>query len=81
MARHDTRYRDVAPTVPPTIDRLISVREMIARTSLSRSTLWRMVRMGHLPAPVQITPARIAWRESQIAAWLEARTPRTPEAA
>ena len=57
------------------------MREMIARTSLSRSTIWRMARAGHLPAPVRITSARIGWRESQIAAWLDARTPRASEAA
>ncbi|MCC7045030.1 MAG: AlpA family phage regulatory protein [Acidobacteria bacterium] len=79
MARTETARTHDTPTA--TLDRLMTTRELIARTSLSRSTLWRMARSGALPPPVRLTPTRIAWRESQIAAWLDARTPRTPEAA
>lgn len=79
MARTEPRYTPPAPVT--TCDRIITTREMIQRTSLSRTTLWRLSREGVIPAPVQITPSRIGWRESQVAAWLDARTPRTPEAA
>lgn len=79
-ARRETA-RSIATTIPATLDRLLTTRELIARTSLSRSTLWRMTRAGAIPAPIQLTPTRVAWRESQIAAWLEARTPRSSEAA
>lgn len=78
MARPETAR--TPDTRPATLDRLLTTRELIARTSLSRSTLWRMARTGALPAPIQLTPSRIAWRESQIAEWLDARRPRPMEA-
>jgi prophage regulatory protein len=42
----------------------------MARTTLSRSTLWRLSREGRIPQPIQITPHRIGWREADITAWL-----------
>lgn len=42
--------------------RLISRREVEARTSLSRATIWRKVRAGLFPKPVSLG-SRVAWRE------------------
>lgn len=36
---------------------------------ISRTTAWRGVRDGWLPAPVQVSPGRKAWRASDVAAW------------
>jgi len=36
---------------------------------IGRTTAWRMVRAGELPKPVHLTPGRIGWRHSDIAAW------------
>jgi predicted DNA-binding transcriptional regulator AlpA len=36
---------------------------------ISRTTAWRGVRDGWLPAPVQVSPGRKAWKASDIAAW------------
>lgn len=40
------------------------------RTSLDRVTRWRLVKDGKFPAPVRISPGRVAWAESQITAWI-----------
>jgi len=37
--------------------------------NISRTTAWRMVRAGQLPKPVHISPNRIGWPQSTIAAW------------
>jgi prophage regulatory protein len=58
----------IRPDVPA---RLLSTDEVMRRTTLSRSTLWRLSRCGAIPRPIRITPGRIAWRESDVAAWLE----------
>jgi predicted DNA-binding transcriptional regulator AlpA len=34
-----------------------------------RTTWWRAIRRGEAPAPVQVSPGRVAWRESDICAW------------
>ena len=49
-------------------------------TSLSRTTVWRQIRAGAFPAPIKISPGRVAWRESDVVAWLNARTERTCDA-
>ena len=36
----------------------------------SGSTLWRKVRTGDFPAPVKLGPAITAWRERDVASWL-----------
>jgi len=43
------------------------------RTSLSRTTLWRMVRAGKFPKPISISPGRVAWSEAEVNAWMVAR--------
>lgn len=36
----------------------------------SGSTLWRKVRTGDFPSPVKLGPAITAWREREVASWL-----------
>ncbi|MFO6004890.1 helix-turn-helix transcriptional regulator [Pseudomonas aeruginosa] len=38
---------------------------------MARSTLWREVKAKRFPSPVQITPGRVGWRQSDINRWLE----------
>ena len=41
--------------------------------AVHRTTLWRWVRDGHLPRPVQLGPNTVAWDSAEIDAWLVAR--------
>ena len=59
-----------ATTIPA---RLISVIEAGRRTSLSRTTMWRLARQGAFPAPIKITDGRSAYVEAEISDWVEAR--------
>lgn len=54
-------------------DRIISAHDLVARLSLSRSTLWRLVRRGELPRPLRLSPGRVGWLESDVRKWLESR--------
>lgn len=38
-------------------------------TGLSRSTTWRMQRTGAFPRSIALSPGRVGWRESELAAW------------
>lgn len=55
------------------IVRFISVRDVVARTSLSRTTLWRLVRAGQFPKPRPLTAQRIAFVEAEVSEWLRAK--------
>jgi prophage regulatory protein len=54
-------------------DRLITSAMVRERTSLSRTTLWRLVTQAQFPPPVQISVNRIAWSEQAIADWIAGR--------
>jgi prophage regulatory protein len=43
------------------------------RTSLSRTTIWRLIRQGNFPQPIRITNRRIAWYEAAVSVWIAAK--------
>ena len=57
--------------------RMLRVPEVMARTGLSRTTLWRRVRTGTFPPPTELGENSIGWPESEITAWLAERPHRT----
>jgi prophage regulatory protein len=56
-----------------TLHRLKTVRQT---TALSRSELYRLVRAGRFPRPVAIGRRAVAWRDSDVQAWVASRTPK-----
>ncbi len=52
--------------------RLLPLREVLARTSLSRSTIYRMLAEGTFPASVPLG-SRVSWIESEVQNWIDAR--------
>lgn len=42
-------------------------------TGLSRSALYEQMKKGLFPRPVKLTSKAVAWRESDLADWLESR--------
>ena len=52
---------------------LILRPEVSALVGLSRTSIYRMIREGSFPEPVQVGKRRIAWRQSDLNAWLESR--------
>ena len=52
-------------------DRIIRIRTVIDRTSLSRSTIYRQMDKGTFPQQVRISVTGAGWRESDINKWIE----------
>lgn len=48
----------------------ITIDQLVKKTSLGRSTIYRMISEGKFPKPFQLVPNRNAWIESDIDAWL-----------
>ena len=44
-----------------------------AKTGLSRSALYAMMAEGRFPRPVRISAKAVAWRASEVAAWMASR--------
>jgi len=56
-------------------DRILRKPEVLERTGLSGTTLWREVKAERFPSPVQLSPHRIGWFESSVNAWMDKRQP------
>jgi prophage regulatory protein len=52
------------------LDRIIRLKAVLARTGLSRSTVYRKIREGSFPAQVPISVHGAGWHESAINRWI-----------
>jgi len=55
-------------------NRLLRLPEVLARTGLSRSTLYRLEADGQFPRRVKLGKRSVAFRESQLLEWIESRS-------
>jgi prophage regulatory protein len=55
----------------PETDRIIRSRTVLARTGLSRSTMYRKIAEGTFPAQIRISINGAGWYESEINRWVE----------
>jgi predicted DNA-binding transcriptional regulator AlpA len=53
--------------------RMIDCREVMDRTGLSRTTLWRLERARAFPSRRRLTSNRVGWIETEIEEWLRSR--------
>ncbi|CAL79856.1 putative Prophage CP4-57 regulatory protein [Bradyrhizobium sp. ORS 278] len=51
-------------------DRIIRLRTVLARTGLSRSTIYRKIAEGTFPAPLKISTNGSGWHDSEINSWI-----------
>ncbi|SES13462.1 helix-turn-helix transcriptional regulator [Sphingobium sp. YR768] len=51
-------------------DRIIRLKTVLARTGLSRSTVYRKIADGTFPAQIRISVHGAGWRESSINRWI-----------
>lgn len=52
---------------------LLTKPEVAAKTRMSVTSLWRLLRAGKFPYPVAIGERRIAWYEDEIDHWIATR--------
>ena len=55
------------------LEELLRVADCLRLLKISRSTLWRWVRDGHLSKPLRLSANVIAWRRSAIGEFLTGR--------
>ena len=54
---------------PPALDHFLSLRQVMAVTGMSKSSIYKGNRDGTFPAPVRPAGVRVAWLSSEIIAW------------
>jgi prophage regulatory protein len=55
------------------MERFLRIQEVQQRTGLKKSTLYLYIKQGRFPKPVPVTDRLVAWPESEVQAWIEAR--------
>jgi prophage regulatory protein len=60
---------------PQKSERIIRLSEVIDKTGLSKTTIYRLAAdtNSDFPAAVKLTTATIGWKESLIDAWIQSR--------
>lgn len=56
------------------LGRLLRRREVELITTLSRSSLYRLIAQNKFPQPIQLSANRCAWRAADVDAWLRKRS-------
>jgi len=51
----------------------LSLKQVQARTTLSRSTIYRKIAEGAFPSQFSITHSRVVWSEDDIENWMKER--------
>lgn len=51
-------------------ERIVRIKTVLARTGLSRSTIYRKIAEGTFPAQVRISVNGAGWKESDIDRWI-----------
>ena len=62
-------------------DRLLNRAEVQERCGIARTTIYRLMRTGQFPEPLQIGPRAVRWKESEIAEFVESRPRATGDGA
>lgn len=54
-------------------EQLIRLKEVSKKFCIPTSTIWDWIKKGKFPKPIKLGERFIAWRESELTAWLEAK--------
>lgn len=49
----------------------LRIEDVEVRIGRHRSSIYRMVKAGEFPEPIQLGARSVAWRETEINAWIE----------
>ena len=53
--------------------RLLRIRQVLEKTGLSRSSLYRKLKARDFPEPVSLGDRSVAWVEADLDAWIQSR--------
>lgn len=62
-----------AGVLPASDDELWSLKAVVARTGLSRSSIYSYVELGLFPRQRRLGPRRVGWLASEVRAWIASR--------
>ena len=74
MSRHPVVSLGKGGFFMSSTNRILTYSQVMARTGQSRTGLWRLVKAGRFPQPVDLgTPRRVGFYEHEVQDWIDAR--------
>lgn len=70
VSEGSVNYQEERPSLMTNADRILRLPTVLARTGLSRSTLYRKISEGTFPRQIQISIHGAGWYESEINTWI-----------
>ncbi|MBF0877620.1 AlpA family phage regulatory protein [Gluconobacter cerevisiae] len=64
-----------------TLDQLLTAQEVADKLRTTPSNLYRKIKAGRFPAPIQLSVRCVRWRESDVARWLNSLPTSVPSEA
>lgn len=61
--------------------KLIRIKDVMERTGLARSTIYKYISLGQFPQPIKLGTRAVAWVESEINTWINGSIKRRDEGA
>ena len=61
------------PRKQQNLDPLMRRQSVEQVTGLTTSTLYRLVKLGDFPAPLQLTKGVVAWKQQEVTQWIGSR--------
>jgi prophage regulatory protein len=56
---------------------ILRLRQVVARTGLSRSTIYERIHAGEFPAQIALGARAVGWLEADVEAWIARQVERT----
>lgn len=53
------------------VERLLRLRDVMTMTALGSSTIYRKMAEGVFPRPLELSPACVRWRLSDVRRWID----------
>jgi len=60
------------------LGRGLTIHDVVAATSLSRATIYRMIKRGDFPNRIRLSENRVAWSENAVRKWMNERIASPP---
>jgi prophage regulatory protein len=72
---HDNEYRLAAATTgrPPGPTRMLRLKQVMERTELRKTTIYKLQKQGRFPRSVPMTNRSVRWIESEVEEYLASR--------
>jgi prophage regulatory protein len=55
------------------VKKLLKINEVIQKTKLSRTTIWRLESANLFPRRLELSKRLVAWEESEINDWIQSK--------